>query len=198
MGGHINGGEAATAVCAALEETLPKLLPQVDLRSARDRKVFANKLFIQTLLPAAMDTRGHTTCTLAIVKKHRCRFFWVGDSPGYVLRRGIDFIYKIRGAISQHGVGNTVYKGLGYGFLEDSGSTPEYKCFEFKKNDLLVVCSDGADPFFDDKSRLRTNLKDLATLVPSRVIPAARFIVDRSYEQGSTDNTTVIVVKSVA
>lgn len=200
MGGHAFGKEAAHAACSALESTLPPLLSRIDIRNKKDRARLVRKLFLDVVRKDVMESGGHTTLTLAIVGSKYCRFFWVGDSPACILRRitsgaGL-MLDKTKDMLKPHGVGSMVFRGLGE-YFDLADSTPSYARRVLGKHDMLVLCTDGADPFFEDpdQDRLQSTLNIMGWRGGTN--RPAHIVAKSAYELGSTDNCTVIVAKRI-
>lgn len=137
-----------------------------------------------------------TTLVAAVVKGRQCCIVNIGDSRAYLISNGEiaqitrdhSFVEEMvdRGSITReqarnHPRKNVITRALG------AEETVESDCFtpDFKKNDLLLLCSDGLSNTLTDEEILETTkrCKNLADM--------AKELLDLALTRGAPDNVTV-------
>lgn len=203
MGGHKSGEIASRIAVDFIVESLPCLeLSREELDDAIINVL--NKANEQILLTASEDSKyegmGTTIIIAAIIESH-AHIVHVGDSRAYLVNGNditqltVDHSYTQElikmGCITKeeakvHPQKNIVTQALG----SIEGLRPEINHQEIKKNNQLLLCSDGLTNMLSDDEILAT-IKTAA-----HVEKACDMLIDRANENGGIDNITVILAEN--
>ncbi|AXI99943.1 Serine/threonine protein phosphatase PrpC [Cyclonatronum proteinivorum] len=203
MGGHRAGDIAAEIVIASLERYYKELKNNFtrDLRELKANAVEAILEANKEIAKAAQSDNEKagmgTTLVMAIILGNKAVFFNVGDSRGYLFdEHTLDQITKDHSAIQQ-----AVDKGYDVSSLNigsnvlvnclDGSSDTEVDVFPALdgfdiSNKGILLCSDGVSGFVEENIIL--------SILNQQSDNYARKIVEESYNNGSDDNITAIVL----
>lgn len=201
MGGASAGSVASEVALSAFTDKVSQLLNEKKKRSslsdiAREAVEFSNNQVYEQSVSQEKYAGMGTTLVAAIVKGAQCCIVNVGDSRAYLIADGI--ITQIssdhslvedmvkRGSITReqaknHPKRNVITRALGVeGTIECDIFTPS-----LKKNNLLLLCSDGLSNTIADEEILEIinrnkNLPDIA-----------KELLDLALTRGAPDNVTV-------
>ena len=201
MGGAKAGSVASEiALSAFISRTVENLTlrkPKAPLdESAADAVSYANTCVFERSTCDNECAGMGTTLVAAIIKGRQCCIANVGDSRAYLISNGEiaqitrdhSFVEDMvdRGSITReqarnHPRKNVITRALG------AEETVECDCFSptFKKNDLLLLCSDGLSNTLTDEEILEISkrCKNLADM--------AKELLDLALSRGAPDNVTV-------
>lgn len=199
MGGHAAGQIASETALDALIESYYQRMdssPQEALRDAVER---ANRAVYSESQARPNLTGMGTTLTAAAFVEGRLAYAHVGDSRGYMLRRGelsqftTDHSWVAEqvhgGAMTEDEARqsprrNIITRAIG---LEQQVEA-DVDSFQVAGGDIVLLCSDGLVEHVTEPE-----IRDaLANYNPSA---AARLLVYLANEGGGTDNTTVVIVR---
>jgi len=205
MGGAASGEVASQlaidTICAEID-TPP---PPTTINDAAQRITQAMETANSRILAMAKQDASRrgmgTTCSAALVIESHLLAAQVGDSRVYLLRDNklqqvtkdqsllnqlIDTgqITEDQAANFQHT--NVILQALGV--MENV--VPVLTKVELKRNDRILVCSDGlTGPVSDDE------IAEIVTRYGSDLVAACKALTDRANDQGGPDNITVIVAE---
>ena len=199
MGGH-RGGEIASRIAVRTILAFYTADSGADRSYALARAFHeANQTIIQEAVADSTLFGMGTTCTALALHAGRAFFAHVGDSRGYMLRKG-----KIQQVTNDHSiVGEMVRSGI----ISDEdarthpkrnvitrslGAQPDVApetpgSIELQRGDTFLLCSDGLTAYLSDMDMSVV----LATNSPEE---ACKKLVKMANEQGGRDNITVQVV----
>lgn len=163
---------------------------------AKDAAQYANTcVFARSASDRACEGMG-TTLVAAVVKSRSCCIVNVGDSRAYLIREGEitqitrdhSFVEEMvsRGSITREQARNHPRKNV---ITRAIGAEPEVVCDvytpTFKKNDILLLCSDGLSNTLSDAEilELAARNKELSDI--------GNELVDLALSRGAPDNVTV-------
>ena len=189
LGGYAGGDVASAMVCRELPGVYYQM-PAGDCAAANLRHAV---LQMNESLYAASNAPGEnhgmcTTIVAAVVRDHAVSIVHVGDSKGYVIRRGT-IVY----ATTDHAVHVPTFDLGGRRFLTQSLGAQEHVNpaainLRVMPGDLVLLCTDG----LTDALPLQELLRHSSLGAPSET---ARSLVAAARERGGTDDISVIVVK---
>jgi serine/threonine protein phosphatase PrpC len=191
MGGHHNGNVASGLVRATMLERSGSMSLEESIQASHDSILAAGES------DAGMRDMGSTIVAVQI-RGRSAHLAWVGDSRGYLLRRGVlerltvDHSYLeslLRsGTLSEsearsHPDRNVITRALGMENAQSSSTE-----LPLRRNDRILLCSDGLTEELEDgeieKILTRTSSADAA----------ADELVAHALAHGGKDNVTVIVI----
>jgi protein phosphatase len=203
MGGH-RGGEIASRMAVDVVSThinahfSPKLDGQQIKAIIKDALNKANKRILNSALENREWAGMGTTVTLALFLSDKLYIGHVGDSRAYRIRAGrIELLTRDHSLVWQlmeegkltfeeakiHPLKNIITKALGTEELLE----PDILEFDLKKNDIILLCSDGLTNMLDDE-----NIKTIASGANPEV--AASMLIERANSLGGIDNITVGII----
>ena len=200
MGGERFGENASMIASKSLIEFMT-----TDIRkTVNDYIGKANKLICEEII-RNKGIRSGTTATILYIRDNKATSFNIGDSRTYLFRRGDLYLLSEdhteaqrlvkTGKLSeekarQHKTRNKLTQHLGI-FPNEMKLEPYISDeIKLKRNDILMVCSDGlTDMVCDDDIRDIMARDDLDASGITKELAAT------AQENGGRDNTTVIVVK---
>ncbi len=165
------GAKAARLACKLLAENFREDLKQAFRKV--NQKVFEKR---------SRGECGFTTLTAVHVEGGRARLCWVGDSPAFLIRKSkIAFLTSFEDAC-----GNVLLQAVG----EERINVHE-KVFEVRKNDFVILCTDGISSVLSPESILFTVLTEKT---PEKICEA---LVKKAEERESVyrDDKTVVAVR---
>lgn len=201
MGGAQAGSLASNIALGAFIDKVTKSLNdkknnQTLAEMSKNAAEYANTcVFARSAADAACEGMG-TTLVAAVVKSRSCCVVNVGDSRAYLIHEGEitqitrdhSFVEEMvsRGSITREQAKNHPRKNV---ITRAIGAEPEVECDvytpNFKKNDLLLLCSDGLSNTLSDEEilELATRNEDLSDICSE--------LVDLALSRGAPDNVTV-------
>jgi protein phosphatase len=192
MGGHASG-EVASRVAA---DTFLASVERMELPAAL---LLAHRAVVDAATADASRKGMGSTAVAARVKDGRVRVAWVGDSRGYLFRRGVlsrltrdhsvmNLLLE-RGDLTEadaarHPQRHVITQTLGHG--EPQPSEAETM---LRSGDLVLLCSDGLTDELSDA--------DIAAVLreASDLEAAVRTLIERALASGGRDNVSVILVE---
>ncbi|MBL4607918.1 MAG: serine/threonine-protein phosphatase [Pseudomonadales bacterium] len=197
MGGHLAGDYASQEIVAALAILPAKNLHQnavsatiAALEQAHDKI----KAYSQTELDG--KTVGSTVVVL-LLDKENAHCLWVGDSRLYRFRDNIleplsldhsqAFALLEQGVLSldevdDHPSSHVLTRAMGSGDFH-----PDYQCFELKKGDKFLLCSDG---LYGELSS-----DEIAGIIKTGTVEDnVQELLQQTLNSGARDNVSVILV----
>lgn len=193
MGGHSRGEVAARVVKETILEEVARDLP------LKQTLLDAHEAVIRTVEESGdARTMGSTVVAVRIVDGE-CEIVWVGDSRAYLWRkRAIEQVSTDHSLLQlllatkritqaearHHPKRNLVTQTLGMG-----NPTPDERHITLRKNDRLLLCSDGLSDELTDEE-IATQLarsRDLKSAVDN--------LIDAALEAGGKDNISVIIIE---
>jgi len=193
MGGHERGQVAS----ALVKETLLASAAGADLT---ERVMEAHRAVMRAGSSSGEQSNMGSTVVCARLRARDCEIVWVGDSRGYLWRRGSlsrltrdhSYVESLRQGerISEeqarlHPEANVLTQTLGMG-----NTKPSRVVLELRARDWIILCSDGLTSELDDAA-----IADLLTRSPTPQ-SAAEHLLDAALARGGRDNVSVIVVPS--
>jgi protein phosphatase len=191
MGGHASGEVASRVAADTFLASVPEMgLPDA-LRAAHRAVVAA------AAADAALKGMGSTAVAVEI-DAGRARFAWIGDSRGYLFRRGrltqltrdhsvLNLLLE-RGELTaadaaRHPQRHVITQTLGHGEPE-----PDQAEQLVRAGDLVLLCSDGLSDELSDE--------DIAAILREHtdLAAAAKTLVERALAAGGRDNVSVVIV----
>jgi len=205
MGGARAGEVASRIAVEAIGRVGQQMTDGDDNRAVRQRILAAIEEANAEIYNASMHNplqRGMgTTLTVACVRRGRIQFFQVGDSMGYIARRGklyamtkshsLRDTMKSRGALSRGHAEqfergkNIILRAVG---VEEIVKI-DYSEREFGSGDLVLLCTDGLHGAFRDR-----DFRERFTNPPKDTREFCAGLVQESMDRGGRDNITAIVV----
>lgn len=206
MGGHNAGEVASQLAIEKIREHILKYLPQEREEEQIKGILFeafkrANiEIFNKAKEEAECDGMG-TTATAAVIIEDRIYIGHVGDSRAYLIRdRAIEqltldhsLVAELvrKGSISeveamQHPQKNIITRALG----SCEGVKPDIYTADFKKSDVLVLCTDGLSNFID-KYELEKCVLEIGDCQE-----CCDYLVALANQRGGFDNITLIIIKN--
>lgn len=206
MGGHRGGALASEIVAQDLPAVIENQLDELRVGTARTIRKLLRKIIAEQSRQVHLEGNSESgftdmgaTLVTALVRKGRCFVANVGDSRMYRLRNNrLTRLTKDHSVISElieqgriepeqaenhHARGQiTRYIGMG------EKIRPYIRSFRLKKDDRLLLCTDGLTDMLDDGaigSILRSECNGEA---------ACRRLVDAANEAGGHDNITAVII----
>lgn len=203
MGGH-NAGEVASL--ATVNTFLDKAKILNEIKSDKHATDFikgafrrANDIILYKAAADASMAGMGTTAVAAIVTENNFIIGNIGDSRAYVISDGkIQQITEDHSYVAQlvkagtikeeeakvHPKRNEITRAVGVEFYRE----PDIFNCEYKKGDVLLLCSDGLDKMVEDDVILNIVLEENE---PEQI---CKKLVDEANAQGGLDNVTVLAV----
>ena len=193
MGGHERGQVAS----ALVKETLLEWEAGTDLT---ERVLEAHHAVMRAGSSRGEQSNMGSTVVCARLDAQKCEIVWVGDSRGYLWRRGSlsrltrdhSYVESLRQGerISEeqarlHPEANVLTQTLGMG-----NTIPSRVVIELQARDWIILCSDGLTSELDDAT-----IADLLTGSPTPQAATER-LLDAALAHGGRDNVSIIVVPS--
>ncbi|HHV18254.1 MAG TPA: Stp1/IreP family PP2C-type Ser/Thr phosphatase [Thermoanaerobacterales bacterium] len=204
MGGH-QGGEIASKmavkeVSSYINSHLAKDCDNRKVKRIMESSIAnANNKILSISLENDELLGMGTTITMALLYNGRLYIGHVGDSRAYRIREDhIEQLTKDHSLVWQlveqgrltmeetktHPMKNVITKALG----TDEFIEPDIHEFDFKNNDIIVLCSDGLTNMLDNNC-----IKNIVcSLEPEQ---AAQKLIEKANLQGGEDNITVGIIK---
>jgi PPM family protein phosphatase len=205
VGGRAGGEEASRSAIATLAEYLAEAASCYRGEDAAQEQEFIDRLTagVERAHQRLVETYGPgrapaTTLTMVTLVWPRAYVVHVGDSRGYVLRRG-----RLRQFTKDQTMGD-LYVDIGRGSEEQAQKLGLYKMLssavgtdmalavgvvDLEVEDVLLVCTDGLT-----KEVPEARVAELLAAAPGAE-SACRSLVDEALERGGHDNITVIVAR---
>jgi len=206
VGGLEGGEEASGLAVGSMVEYLSEAANSYQGRDAGREQEFIDRLTagVEGAHGRLVEIYGEghgpaTTLTMVTLVWPRAYVVHVGDSRGYVLRRG-----RLRQFTADQTMGNLLVdigsvseeqatqRGL-YNVLSSAVGTnmaPTVGVVDLERDDMLLLCTDGLTKEVSD-----ARIAELLVSAPDAE-SACRALVDDALEQGGTDNITVIVARA--
>lgn len=206
MGGH-NSGEVASSMAVDLvKENLifhkEKLVNDKNIKNLLESAILdANKKIYNKSKENEIYNKMGTTVILAYINKSKIYLAHVGDSRAYIVGEGIEQITEDHSLVNElvkngsitkeealhHPQKNMITRAVG---TSDSLDIDIY-VLPYKKEDILVLCSDGLSNMVVEEELLNTfkGEDDMCIAVDKLVLKAK--------ENGGKDNISVIAVKFI-
>ena len=203
MGGH-NAGEVASL--ATVNTFLEKAKTLREIKSEKQATDFikgafrrANDIILYKAAADASMAGMGTTAVAAIVTENNFIIGNIGDSRAYIISDGkIQQITEDHSYVAQllkagtikeeeakvHPKRNEINRAVG---VEAYREPDIFNC-EYKKGDILLLCTDGLDKMVDDEVILEIVLSE------SEPEQMCQKLVDKANAQGGLDNVTVLAV----
>ena len=193
MGGHERGQVAS----ALVKETLLAADAGTDLT---ERVLEAHRAVMRAGASNGAQSNMGSTVVCAQFHARECEIIWVGDSRGYLWRRGAlsrltrdhSYVESLRQGermseeqARAHPEANVLTQTLGMG-----NTIPSRVVLELQTRDWIILCSDGLTSELDDAA-----IADLLTQSPTPQAATER-LLDAALAHGGRDNVSVIVVPS--
>jgi protein phosphatase len=192
MGGHASGEVASRIAVDALLAASTRMPLEEGLREAH-RAVAA-----AAVADPSRAGMGSTAVVLAL-GGGRARLAWVGDSRGYLWRKGrlqrltrdhslvnllIDRAEVTEADVARHPQRHVVTQTLGHGQPVPSASETR-----LRRGDWLLLCSDGLTEELGDA--------DIAAVLrgAARIEDAVRVLIEQALAHGGRDNVSVVLVE---
>jgi PPM family protein phosphatase len=213
MGGHSGGEFASRFAVSTIEEVIQSMNmdPEATVISGvnedgskfGDRlryaiEVASQKIYDQAIFEPELKGMGTTVVALLVDETKAC-IANVGDSRVYLIREGvIKQITEDHSLVSEqmragvlsaqdaktHKLKNIITRSVGY--QEEVNADLFY--VELKKDDILVMCTDGLTNLLDD-----TCIQDTVLSHQGDLEAACRQLVSKANDKGGDDNITVVV-----
>jgi len=205
VGGSGGGEEASRVTVATMVEYLSEAATCYQGTDAGLEQEFLDQLTARVhqahrrLVEDRGGERGPaTTLTMVTLVWPRGYVVHVGDSRGYLLRRGrlrqfttnqtmgdllVDIGQLSEEQAKERGLYNVLSSAVG------SDLAPAVGVVDLEPGDTLILCTDGLTKHVPD-----ARIAELLTAAPDAE-SACRALVDEALEQGGTDNVTVIVAR---
>ena len=205
MGGAQAGSLASNIALGAFIDSVrksladPKHAPKL-ADAARQAAEYANDcVFARSCTDKACEGMG-TTLVAAVIKSRSCCVVNVGDSRAYLISGGEitqisrdhSFVEEMvaRGSITKEQAKNHKLKNV---ITRAIGADPTVECDvytpSFKKNDVLLLCSDGLSNTISDEEILELVLRN------DELSDTGNELVDLALSRGAPDNVTVGLVR---
>ncbi len=193
MGGHERGQVAS----ALVKETLLASAAGADLT---ERVLEAHRAVMRAGSGSGESSNMGSTVVCARLSDRACEIVWVGDSRGYLWRRGRlsrltrdhSYVESLRQGdrISEeqarlHPEANVLTQTLGMG-----NTIPSRVVLELQAHDWIILCSDGLTSELNDAA-----IAELLTKSPTPQAASER-LLDAALAHGGRDNVSIIVVPS--
>ncbi|MEE8107308.1 MAG: protein phosphatase 2C domain-containing protein [Planctomycetota bacterium] len=205
MGGARAGEVASRIAVEAIGRVGQQMTDGDDNRAVRQRILAAieeaNLEIYNASVQNPMQRGMGTTLTVACVRRGRIQFFQVGDSMGYIARRGklhtMTKSHSLRDTMKSDGVisrghaeqfergKNIILRAVG---VEENVKI-DYSEREFDGGDLVFLCTDGLHGAFRDRE-----LRERFANRPEDTTEFCAGLVQESMDRGGKDNITAIVV----
>ncbi|BCL77817.1 serine/threonine-protein phosphatase [Ktedonobacteria bacterium brp13] len=199
MGGHA-AGEVASEIAVDTICTLYYQDPDIDVHSSLSRAIFyANATIYQRATENEEHSGMGTTCVVAVMRGSTAFVANVGDSRGYLVRKGqVRQITQDHSWVAEqvrmgqmteeeahsHSMRNIITRSLGP-FPEVE---PDIFVEQLEEGDALVLCSDGLCGMVSDN--------EITTIVENFGPQESVYrLVECANEQGGIDNITAIVAR---
>lgn len=207
MGGHKGGSLASKIVTEDLPVMIENKLHALKSRSPRAvRRIFQQTITEQSrqlLIEGEHGEHGYnemgTTVVVLLIADNRAFIANLGDSRIYRLRNGQlkqmtkdhSVITELleAGRIQPHEADDHVAQGqITQHIGMDEEPAPHIKSFALKKDDQLILCTDGLTDMVEDKEikKILHNENNPKT--------AAEKLIKKANKNGGHDNTTIIIV----
>lgn len=206
MGGHRGGALASKIVAEDLSVLIETRLGKLKSESTRAIRAMFKKAISQQSSHLRMEADSESgykgmgaTLALALLRNCRAYIANIGDSRVYRLRKG-HFVQLSRdhSVVSEllekgkiepdeaedHSAQGEITRYMG---MEEKAK-PFVRTFELKKNDCLLLCTDGLTDMVDEKE-IAAYLKEHSD--PQKVCNA---LIETANSAGGHDNITVIVI----
>jgi serine/threonine protein phosphatase PrpC len=187
LGGHARGDAASSLVARYLSEA--KLdSPEACLEAIRSVNW---TIYDEMQRDKSLSGMGSTVAGAVLLDDQIC-WFNVGDSRIYLFRSNelrqlsIDHV-PLEDTTKRVGRSHIITQSLGGGHFA-SEVWPAVGRFEFYKDDILLLCSDGLTDVVDDTTIANVLARHLATSV------TVRGLVDLALQEGGPDNVSVLIV----
>ena len=206
MGGHKGGEVASTFVTSDLSVTIDTELNKLRSSSPRAIRRIIQKAICQHSKQVQMEGQSEVgykdmgaTVVLALIDSGRVTIANLGDSRFYRYRNGkLIQISREHSVIAEliesgkllpehaenHDVGGMITQYMGM----EKKAAPHIKSFLLKKNDRLLLCSDGLTDMLTD-----TQIQDVLCTQPDTDITAEK-LVKLANDAGGVDNITVLLI----
>lgn len=206
MGGH-NAGEVASELCVNIirEEfasNRDKLDNEKDLiKTIKESVKKANKYIYNKSLESKEFNGMGTTLTLAYILDHKIYIGHVGDSRAYFIdRNNIKQITEDHSLVNQllksgsisneqaktHPKRNVITKALG----ADIDVEMDIYTLEYKKDEILMICSDGLTNMLDDQ--------EIFDIIHREDIDkTSEVLIEEAKKNGGLDNISIIIIKFI-
>lgn len=208
MGGH-RGGELASAFVVndlsvsidagfhKLRSTKPRAIRRLIQRSVRH---FNEQVRMEGHSEAGFRDMG-ATVVLVLIHAHRATLANVGDSRLYRCRGGklvqLSRDHSVIGELIEqgkllpeqaenHAAGGIITQYMGM----EQPAKPFIKTFQLKKNDRLLLCTDGLTDMLSD-----AQIRDILTHQPDPDA-AIKTLIEQANQAGGADNITAILIQS--
>jgi protein phosphatase len=193
MGGHERGQVASALVKATL-------LAADAATDLAERVLQAHRAVMSAGASTGEQSNMGSTVVCARFNARECEIVWVGDSRGYLWRRGRlsrltrdhSYVESLRQGerISEaqaraHPEANVLTQTLGMG-----NTIPSRVLIELQARDWIILCSDGLTSELDDPT-----IADLLTRSPTPQAATER-LLDAALAHGGRDNVSIVVVPS--
>lgn len=202
MGGHL-GGEVASQMAIDIISSYINSRYSSNLKSEQIKELLnealaqANDKILNMAVNNAKLSGMGTTITMALFKDDVCFIGHVGDSRAYILRNNeIKQLTKDHSYVRQlvdegkitledskdHPLKNVITKAVG----TDKVLEPDIFEVDLKKNDIILLCSDGLTNMLDDKT--------IQKIVAENPCNAVHRLIEEAKLNGGPDNITVEII----
>jgi PPM family protein phosphatase len=202
-GGALGGDEASELAVESVRNMLAGKVPNPDtlIKRLYDATLYANQQ-VHNLGRSAYEYNGlGSTITAVSITSNSADFVQVGDSRGYLIRKGkIYQITKDQSLVNQlidageispeeaetHHMKNVILQALG----AQNDIFPDVTRLIPQRDDILLLCSDGLTNELKNDDLLQiiiNNIDDLKN--------ACRLLIQKAIEHGGRDNITAILAK---
>ena len=207
MGGH-NAGEVASKLSVEvalsyIKEHFNKNMTKKDLlKKLEEMMKYVNKKVYSASLENKENNGMGTTLTVVMIVKNKMHIAHVGDSRVYLLRddeleqitNDHSYVGELlrNGSITKEEAKKSSKKNVltrAIGYLEDVDV--DIYTNDIKNSDTVLMCTDGLTNMVEDKQ-----IKDVL-LTKDKPQDVTDFLIEKSNENGGTDNTTIIVFNGV-
>lgn len=200
MGGHrageIAAKEAISYMCSAIKQVLIQSQPELSFNQLTNhiKTLFENAndwIYRLSRSDERLLGMGTTLCSLLFLNQ-KVLFSHIGDSRVYFLREGqLQLITKdhsvyIPSKTRSHKLKKILTQVIGTPKVIE----PEVGCLDANPNDLYLICSDGLSDYVKE-DYIKLILSSKGTLERK-----ANLLVETAKNQGSTDNITVVLIRT--
>lgn len=200
MGGHNAGDFASSYSVNAFIDNVKKSTRDLPINIIYDAVKATNTSLKEKALDKIELKGMGTTLVVATIYDYHMYVANVGDSRLYIIDDDIRQVTRDhslveemveKGKISRqeaytHPNKNIITRAVGI----NTNVTPDIFEVNLKKNDLVLMCSDGLTNMLDD-----SKIKNIVVSNIDRLDLAAQSLVDQANEHGGKDNISIIIVK---
>jgi protein phosphatase len=206
MGGHHGGALASGIVAEDLPVMIENALDRLKVGTQRTIRSLLERMIAKQSKQLQLEGTSETgfrdmgaTLVIALLRKDRCFIANIGDSRAYRLRKGrIVQLTRDHSVISElienghiepeeatyHNAQGQITRYVG---MEEKARS-HVRSFTLKKNDRLLLCTDGLTDMVTDK--------DIASILRVEFDPqaACKTLVDTANKAGGHDNITTVAI----